>query len=113
MFIDPLRGGAQRYRSRDVLRSRTKSAFMTSAVDLSAKLEPFANEKRTRALRGINFVPADCVNIGVDGAHVDGNFAGCLHAVGVKGNTRFLCDAADLLDRLNGSELVVDVHYAN
>jgi hypothetical protein len=82
-------------------------------VKLRAKLQSFANEKCARALRRINLVTANGVNIRVNGAQVDGNLARRLHAVRMKRDSGLLRDAADLLDRLNRAELVVDVHHRN
>ena len=45
--------------------------------------------------------------------HIDGNFSGGLHGVGVEVNFGFRGDAADFLERLNGAEFVVGVHHGD
>ena len=68
------------------------------------------DEERTDTLGGVELVAGEREQIELKRFHVDGNFSGGLHGVGVEIDVGFRGDAANLRERLDGAEFVVGVH---
>ncbi len=72
-----------------------------------------ANKERAHALRSVNLVRADRVEVDGELLDVHRYLAHGLHAIGVEGNSGVASDSGDLTDRLNHSQLIIHVHNAD
>src|SRR5579872_7224504 len=113
VFDDPLSRAAESYGSRHVLRSRPHAALVAPAIENRLKLDPFAHIEGAHALRRIELVAADRIEIGTQRLDVDIHFARSLHAIGMKCDARFLRNTSNFLYWLNGSQLIVGMHDAD
>ena len=81
-----------------------------AAVEKLAQARAAANVERADALGRVEFVAGEGEQIDLQRVHVERNFPGGLHGVGVEIDVGFGGDAADFFERLDGAELVVGVH---
>lgn len=97
----------------DIFRAGTKTSLMMAAKEKLAKVSAALDVNGADTLWGVQLVARERKKIKVERFDVDGNLAGGLHGIGVKTNSAFTGDAADLLERLNCAEFVVGVHHGD
>lgn len=80
---------------------------MTSAVDQRLQFEAAAHVECTDAFRRIELMTSDRQQVDAEFVDVGRDLADRLGRIGVKANPALPRDRADLLDRLDGADLVV------
>src|SRR5439155_17632007 len=97
----------------DILGAGAPVALVMAPVLDGTEAGSLAHEQSARALRGVDLVAADRVQIHAQRLDVSGNPPGRLHTVRVKNDTRLPSDTGDLRNRLDCAQLVVGVHHRN
>ena len=86
---------------------------MAAAVDLGGELHARVappHVESAAALGAVNLVRGERNHVQIVFLHVDRNFSGRLHAVGMEQDALFLGNLADFLDGLDHADFVVGVH---
>src|SRR6185437_12026925 len=89
------------------------SALVASTVNLLGELHTrvsAADVERADSLGAVNLVCGNGECVDLHGVHIDGNFAGSLHGVGMEDNSLFMAELADFSGGLDDADLVVCGH---
>ena len=82
-------------------------------MDKGTGLQPFADIQKTDPLRPVQLMGAGAEHIDLILVHVDGELSIGLHRIRMEQDPMLLRDPADLLYRLDGSDLVIGKHDGN
>ena len=83
---------------------------MPAALHYALQLRAPANVERTHAFGPVELVGGKGEQIDTQGIYVRGNLAHALHGIGMQVDVLLRSQPADLLQRLDGSDLVVGMH---
>lgn len=108
ILADQLAGRAEGGGAGDVLGARAAARFVAASVLAGGEVDALADVEHADALRGVQLVAGDCVEIDV--LEIDGDFAGGLDAIGMEERAGGVRDFGHRFDVLDGAELVVGVH---
>ena len=93
-----------------VLGARDKAALLTAAVYQRLELNAVLHIQHAGAARAAEFMTGERQHVDAHLLYVDVHMADCLHRVGVELCTDRMRQLGDLLERLNGADLVVRRH---
>src|SRR5262249_29069758 len=108
-----LAGLAEAGREQRALGTCAAAMLVPAAVKQRLNRHAIAHEQGADALGGIGLVAGNRQKIDAELIHLDRNLADGLGGVGVKQHGAFMGDAGAILNRLDGSDLVVGVHDAD
>ena len=97
----------------NVFSAGSDAALVMSAVEKLTKTCAATNVKCADAFGRVELVAGDGEKIDAKSVDVERNFSGGLHGVGVEKDIVLRGDLSDLLERLNGAEFIVGVHYGD
>ena len=78
-----------------------------------ADFHTLSDVKEADSFRSVNLMTAGTEHINIALIHIDRDLAKCLYGICVEQNPIFFCDASNLLDRLDRSDLIVCKHNGN
>src|SRR5216683_3819762 len=94
----------------DILGSRTAIPFRVSAVHQGPKMGSLSDVQCSHSLRSTKLVRGNREQVHAKLLHIDGNFSGGLHSIGMKSDSLLRCNFTDLFDGLYCSDLVIREH---
>ena len=107
------RGHAHSDERRHVLGTAATISFLRAADHLRLQTGSPGDEHSPRTLGAMELVGGEGEKIDVDRSAVDRHSTDRLNRIGVKSNSMFATEPADLLDGLDQTGLVVDPHHAD
>ena len=108
-----LQGRGHSHDARDILRARTLAPLLRAALNEGCKRNAFSGIQDAHTLGSVELVGRQREQVNVLLLHVNGKMARCLYRVCVEQDSMLLRNGADLLDGLNGSNLIIRKHDGN
>ena len=104
---------AQTYDARHVFGTCTTLTLLTASVNEGTQFQALADIQETDSFRTVQLMSAGAEHINLILIYIDRNLAESLYRIGMEKNAMLFCDSSNLLNRLNGADLIVCKHNGN